>query len=206
MSKVADLLAARRPRTRVIRLALDGELTAELERSRIDLRDLQHRERLERKDETLASQIPAAERRVQEIEASVIAASVEFTFKAIGRRKLDGLKADHPPTADQWERYREQATVNPLIDAPTFDPTGLAPFLIAAAAADPKMDAEEARALWDDLSDGEAALVYDAAWSVNMEAASVPLSATATDETGTSAVTSTMQRVAESLGASLTDV
>jgi len=200
VSSVAEVLAARKPRKKSVRLVLDGQSHAELELARNELKNLRLRERVDGKDETLASQIPGLERKIQELEADLITNAPLFTFQAIGRRKLDEIRSEHPPTEEQWDLYRERSKVNPMVNAPSFDPQGLAPKLLAASALDPPMSIEEASELWDSLSDGESAQLYEAAWSVNMEAASVPLSASDIAAIGSSGGNSITQRVAESLG------
>lgn len=209
MSKVGEILSGRTPRTKSIRLILDGKSTDELDAARAELRTAKQldKEAEEKGSETLstASLVPDAERRYKEIEAKILDDSTVFSFKAIGRKKLAKIRAEHPPTEEQWATYRERAKANPLVQPPTFDSDGIAPELIEAALVDPKLTLEEARELWDELSDGEAAQLYDAAWEVCMEAASIPLSATAISGIGDSDANSIMQRVMESLGPSLRD-
>jgi len=206
MSKVSDLLAARKPRSKTVRLVLDGGSTVALDLLKNELSNLKLQERVNGRDETLGSQIPLKERQILELEAEIMKSAVEFTFHAIGRGRLEELKAKFPPTAEQWDVYREQAAANPLMAAvPRFDPEGMAAEFLAACAVDPVMTVEEAGALWDGLSDGEAAQLWEAAWTVNAEAATVPLSATGIDGTGSSDARSTTRRVVESLGLSLPD-
>lgn len=209
MSKVSEILARRKPRTKSIRLILDGAATDELERARAELTNAK-REDKETEDEgtgTLAtgSLTPDAERRYKEIEAKILEDAQIFTFKAIGRKKLSRIRAEHPPSAEQWTIYKERSKANPLVQPPTFDPDGIAPQLIEAALVDPELSLEEATELWDELSDGEAAQIYDAAWEVCMEAATIPLSATGIGGIGDSDASSIMQQVMESLGPSLSD-
>lgn len=203
MSKISDLLERRKPRTKTIRLVLDGDSTVELELAKNELRGLKLQEKIDGSSETLASKVPILERKIQELEAEILKDAVEFTFTAIGRGRFDELKAKFPPTAAQWEIYREASKANPLIRPPTYDGPGFAPVLIAEATVDPEMSLKEAQRLWDELSDGEAAQVFEGAWDVNMEVASVPLSATGTDEIQPSDESSITQRVTESLGPSM---
>lgn len=209
MSKVAEILAGRKPRQKTIRLILDGATTDELERARTELRDARRldKEAEEKGSETLstASLVPDAERTYKEIEAKVLDESAVFHFKAISRKKLAKIRAEWPPTEEQWEIYRERAKANPLVQPPSFDSDGIAPQLIEAAMVDPNLTLEEATELWNELSDGEAAQIYDAAWEVSMEAASIPLSATAISGIGDSDASLIMQQVMESLGPSLRD-
>ncbi len=209
MGKVSEILGKRTPRSKTIRLLLDGAAQDELERARTELRNAKRldKEADESGTGTLAtaSLVPDAEKRYAEIEGSILEDSAIFTFKAVSRRKLREIREEHPPTAEQWDIYRERAKANPLVQPPTFDPDGIAPQLIEAALVEPELTLEEATELWDELSDGEAAQIYDASWEVSMEAASIPLSATAISGIGDLDASSIMQRVMESLGPSSQD-
>ena len=101
--------------------------------------------------------------------------TVGFMFQAISRAELEGLKAKFPPTEDQWSRYREAVRANPFLSPPEFDPVAMAPILLAACAVDPQMTADEAQRLWDTVSDGEAARLFEAALAVCAEAPLAPL-------------------------------
>lgn len=118
--------------------------------------------------------------------------TVGFMFQAISRSELDLLKAKFPPTEDQWTRYRESARTNPFLSPPEFDPIGLAPVLLAATAIDPVMTVDEAQHLWDTVSDGEAARLFEGALAVCAEAPLAPLpppGTGSTDDTGTPSTT-----------------
>jgi len=205
VSKVSEILSGRKPRTKTVRLVLNGDSQHELELAKNELRNLKLQERIDGKDETLSSKIPTKERQILELEATVVANAVEFTFQAVGRATLERLKALCAPSEAQWLRYREQAKANPSTNPPMFDWESLAPLLIAASATEPTMSEEEALALWDGLSDGESAQLYEAAWGVSNEAASVPLVATGIGGIGSSDESSTTQQVKESLGLSIPD-
>jgi hypothetical protein len=207
VGKVSEILAGRKPRTKSIRLILDGTAGDELERARTELANAKRLDKEAEGSETLstASLVPDAERRYKEIEAGILEGAVVFTFKAVGRKALETIRNEHPPTEEQWDIYRERSKANPLVQPPTFDPDGIAPQLIEAALVEPELDLEEATQLWDELSDGEAAQIYDAAWEVSMEAASIPLSATGIGGIGDSDASSIMRQVMASLGPSLPD-
>jgi len=204
MSRIADLLAARTPRTKTVRLVLDGDSTVEIQRLQAQLKSLRSQMMTE-DDEPLSSPVSGIERRIQELETAVLEGAEEFIFQAIGRGELEAIRIKHPPTDEQWRLYRERAEANPFMAAPTFNPDAMAPELIAAAAKDPTITVDEAVALWDTLSDGEAAQLYDAAYEVNMEATTVPLSATGLDEIQGSDDNSLTRSITESLGRSTPD-
>ena len=207
MSKIGDLLKSRKPRRKTIRLVFDGPGTVELERLRLELRNRKLKEKLSGKSETLGSELPALERRIQELEASIISNASEFTFEAIGRRRLQEFKEAHPPSAAQWLEYKELVEANPYNppNPPKFDDKAIMVPLIAESAVDPAMTLEEAEELWDTLSDGEAAQIQEAVWTVNQEAATVPLSGSGIGGTAPFGDNSITQLVAESRGASITD-
>lgn len=193
---VADILAKRRPLERRVRLLLDGSVNAELEDLRREIRQQKTREVLN--PQGLATTVPELERRLNELTLKADEAAAIFTFRAIARVQLEELKRTYPPTEDQWERYREQVKANIFSQAPEFDWTELAPALISACCVDPAMNAQDAANLWDQLSDGEAAELFAAAWSVNAQTTSRPFYGTGTVTTPTSGPDSTTAQNGES--------
>lgn len=174
MSSVADILAARKPRQQRVRFLFDGDLAAELDRTRQALRSA-----LVDQSALASDEVSTLRQKLSDLESAADAATVEFVFAAIGRARLDELKAQNPPTEEMWARYRERVKANPLMTPPEFDPEAMAPALIAASCVDPSMTVDEAQKLWDELSDGEAARLFEAAWNVNSQGSDRPLSKTA---------------------------
>ena len=172
MTSVSDILAARKPATRTARLVLDGDKAAEVAGLRDRLVTAKVRDRLN--GGTLEAQAPELERQIAELEAGMESTAQTFIFKAVGRRRLDEITTKYPPSAEQWERFRDSAKLNPFLTPPEFDMNSAAPEVLAAAAVDPTMTTEEAQRLWDELSDGEAAELWRAAWGAQMEATSRP--------------------------------
>ena len=172
---VADILASRKPRTRRVRFLFDGDLADEIDRTRSAVRRA-----VADGSAIQSTEVRDLQTKLDELEAAADAATVEFVFHAIPRSKLDELSAAHPPTEDQWSRYRERVKANPLLSPPEFDPESFAPSLIAVASADPKMSEAEAAELWAGLSDGEAGRLFDAAWSVQKHGSDRPLSQSGT--------------------------
>ena len=200
---VADILARRRPLEKRVRLLLDGSLAAQMDETRREIRQAKARESLS--GGGLASTLPELERQLAELALAADDSSAAFTFRAIPRARLEDLKRRHPPSAEQWEKFREEQKGNIFAQAPQFDWVGLAPDLIAASCSEPAMTVEEARRLWDELSDGEAAQLFEAAWSVNEQATARPFSGTGTDTTPTSGPSSTTPQREESPSLSLAD-
>lgn len=204
MTSVADILAARKPATRTARLVLDGEKAAELAGLRARLNTAKVRDRLN--GGSLDAESPELERRIAELETEMESTAATFTFKAVGRRRLDEITNRFPPSQEQWERFRDSAKVNPFVSPPEFDMYAAAPEVLAAAAVSPTMTVEEAQLLWDELSDGEAGALWTAAWGVQMEATSRPTFGTGIDETANTGPGSTTPLNGESLSLSTPDV
>lgn len=183
LSEIGSILARRKPRRATVRLLLDGELSQRIERLRSDIVRAKRREVVN--PQGLASPAAQLEAELAELMVQADEAATEFVFQAISRAALEELKRAHPPSEEQWARYRESVEDLPVIVAiqakpPPYDWMGMAPALLAACAVSPKMNVDEAQLLWDQLSDGEAAQLFDAAWEVNQTAATRPFSGTDT--------------------------
>jgi len=185
MASVTEVLAARKPRRVSVGLLLDGELAHELAEARRLLADT------DRLDESLASPAAVLEARVRELEAQATAAQTVFTIKAVGRARMAEIKLAHPPSETQLQRWEQQAEHNPLAPPPEFDYVAAMPVLLSESLLEPTATPDEAEALWDTLSDGEAAKLAAVLWDVNMEASSVPLSAGSTGQSPNGVPTST---------------
>lgn len=166
-----------------MRLLLDGELDTRLDQLRTQIRRAKARELAD--PQGLATQVPLLETDLGRLTVEADEATTEFTFQAISRTALEDLKRNHPPSEEQWLRYKESVNDLPVLVAlqqnpPEFDWLTMAPALLAACAVDPKMTRDEAQVLWDELSDAEAAQLFNAAWGVNAQAATRPFSGTDT--------------------------
>lgn len=200
MTSAADILSARKPATRQARLVLDGEQAAEVDRLRIRLKAAKARDGLN--GDSLQAEAPELARRLAELEAEVEASAQTFTFKAIGRRKLEDITRAFPPSQAQWDRFREAAKSSLTASPPEFDMNAAAAAILSAASVDPPLTVDEAQRLWDELSDGEAAVLWRAAWGVQMQATSRPTSGIGIDETANTGPVSTSPVNTESLSAS----
>jgi hypothetical protein len=94
---------------------------------------------------------------------------VRFTFRAIGRKKFEKLKDQHPPTADQQKRAREEglaAGLEPEHTRLQWDADKFPPALVAAASLEPKITHDEAWELFhvsEDWNEAEMASLFLAA-------------------------------------------
>lgn len=195
-SVVKQLLAKRKPSRQTVRLLLDGTLADQIEAARHQLKVAKAADQVDPRG--LASRAAPLEVRLAELRLEAEEASTAFTFEALGRVRFQELKREYPPTEEQWERYRERVKAAWWAPAPEFEELTFAPALIATCCVDPAMTIEDAQALWDELSDGEAAALYAAALAVNEEVTSRPFSGTDTVTTPSSGPDSTTQQNGES--------
>src|SRR5690606_12227727 len=117
-----------------------------------DAREAVRRQRAEEaKDgQGLSSKLPELEERLREAEAAADEAVVSFTFRAVGRKQLDDLVRECPPSPEQLERWRETTRTSPLLagGAPEYDPSTFYPRLIAASLVEPEATSDEVLAEW----------------------------------------------------------
>ena len=166
---------AYKPRTATVRVVLDDTLRLEAEEAR---KALAVQRRVESVDgQGLGSKIPEFEAAVADADARADAAAVSFIFQAIPRHELARLVAESPPTPEELDGWREQATRSVLAGgAPNWSVRTFPPKLIAASLVEPETSAGEVQELWDEGGWSEAIWnrLWDAAWSVNQEASTRP--------------------------------
>jgi hypothetical protein len=207
LSDISSILARRKPRRASVRLSLDGELESRIGELRNQIKRAKARDAM---NQGFVSDVAKLEAELAELVVQADDGATEFVFQAITRSALEELKREHPTTPEQWERYRESVQDVPVMiglnmQAPEFDWVGMAPALLAACAVEPKMTLGEAQALWDTLSDAEAAQLFDAAWKVNQQAATRPFSGTDTVTTPNFGPDSTTPQNGESPSLSLAE-
>lgn len=199
--KPKDLLARYKPAETTVEILLDGTLAETIEQVEAAI-DVARRH--DTRTGGLKSDVPRLEQELQSVLTEADAATVRITMKAVPGAVFDELKANHPPTEQQWQSYREQTRAMPLFTAaPEFDPETLAPELIAASVAavdgEPvEWTPEEGHELWSTLHDGARADLLTAAFNVNGRRSARPLSATGTDTTSSTGPDSTTPPTTES--------
>ena len=151
MSKVAQKLLAGRTRpARTAVIYMDGAAASEAQQ----LRE-QYAAKVEQiaGGQTLAdgaTGLPELQAAIADADERAEATAVTFKFEALSRLALDELINAHPP---------EDGRGN--FDIETFPPA-----LIAASCVEPELTEEDVLHLWGELSDGETAALWNAAWSV----------------------------------------
>ena len=83
---------------------------------------------------------------------------VTFSFRALGRRRYDQLRRQHPPTDGQRDQLDARIGVAARWNTDTFPPA-----LVAACATSPEMTEDEAGDLLDHLPHAEAQALFETA-------------------------------------------
>ena len=203
---VDALLSRYKPAEQTVTILLDGSLAAQIEAVETQIREAR------RTEQGLKSRVPKLAAELDQLKAAADEQTVTVTMRAMPGGLYDEMKTAHPPTAAQWEKYKEQARAMPMFGAyaPEYDPEGLAPELIAASVAlidgDPvKWSKDDGVKLWATLHDGARADLLQAAHEVNGRRSARPLFSSDTDTTSSIAADSTTPPNMESLSASLAD-
>lgn len=171
---VSDIIKGHRPRVARVAMMFNGDLADEIAFARKAWRDSVASQ------STLSSdEVDRAKDLLDRLEAQADAETVQFTFRAISKAKLDELKARFPPAEDTWERYWVRLEANPMLSPPEFDPEPFSAALIAASCEDPEMSEAEVVELMEAISDGDVATLFGTAWNLCMQGSDRPLSKTA---------------------------
>lgn len=160
---IDEVLAQARPKTTTVRVCLRGDLLGQHEALE---RELAEARRLD-ESENRHAEAPGVARRLQELEAEIDKAQVQFTFEAVGQKAWTDLGAEHPPT----EADRE---VGLEFNGRTFPVAA-----IAASAVEPKMSVEQAQQLFTRLNFGQWRVLWGGCLAANVEGTDVPFSAAA---------------------------
>ena len=140
---LAAILAQTQRPEKSVDLCLRGDLFAQRERL---LRDLPA------SVDSLAGTDPDVQIRIDDIETQMRDSTRTFTFRAVGRSEFRSLR----------EAYKKKDKDAEASDEYLAD-------LIAVSLVDPELSREDINALLAALSDGQASVLEDAAWTVNQE-------------------------------------
>lgn len=161
MAEFADLIGKVKPARKTVAVCLDGTIAGQLE-------ELQA-EYMSHANEGLA---PAQEAQdtlahIKALQAEAAEATHDFVMEAVSASAWRQLMVEHPPPEGDNEGY--------VWDTETFPPAA-----IAASCVDPKMTEDDARALFERLSNGQFVGLFHAALDVNNGAGLIPKFAPAT--------------------------
>ncbi|WP_424216024.1 hypothetical protein ACN20G_28160 (plasmid) [Streptomyces sp. BI20] len=161
----ADVAARiRRPR-KSVPLVLDGEVADAIEQAE---RQLAYAIELD-EESNEPDQAPALRERLRALHEQAEESRQTFVFQGIPSRRYRVLVGQNPPTDAQLDDARRKAAflgVDPVM--PEVDQDGLAAALCAAMAVEPAGTPEEWAALWDELSDGQIAVLYSTALAAQL--------------------------------------
>lgn len=148
MTHADDVLKAVKPVTRTVSICVDGELEDERLRLERQYRDAVKADD-DAEDEAHTMQAPALADALADLQARAKDATVDFTFKAIGRKAWTDLMAAHPPTDEQTKDLPEEAVLR-------WNPLEFPPAAIAASLSEPDgFDAVKVAELEQTLSEGQ---------------------------------------------------
>ena len=164
----AEMFAAKQPVAKKLPVCMDSDLSDEV--IRLQALKTQADERMfAYPNSTVLAQAQAdAAEALAAAEAAAAEVTVEFRFGAIPRVELDALlgQPEHRPTEAHQEKHRAACKREGLkFKALEFNPETFPPALIAACCLHPELTLEQAAQIWEQWGDGEAATVFDQAWS-----------------------------------------
>lgn len=144
-----------------VRLCMDTDLREELEEARRALSAAETRSRGLR-GEASETALANAQERVSDLEQQVRESSVKFLFKSLGRKRMDTLVGEHPPTPEQ----KAQGTTERPVE---FNPDTFPQVLVAACIVEPELTQEDVDELWidDRWSDLDLAALFNTALMAN---------------------------------------
>lgn len=153
MSSIDDVLAAATPTVAAARISVRGDLLSRHAQLEQDLA------RALREDETenRHAQAPGIARQIEELEAEIAAASVDFEFTSIGRDAWSVLMSKHSPSDEQRQLGYQ------------FDPISFPIAAVAASCTSHPMSVDDAQKLSAKLSDGQWTKLWEACLWANVE-------------------------------------
>lgn len=169
-----DLLANKKPATATSSLLLDPQLKDVADKLQADLVEAETRLRIETraKRDTVGPEgvIAGLKAEIEAADAAIEDSTIEFTFKALGRKFQRALIEKYPPSAEQIKEFSEGLREAGLPQQRlNWDSDRFPPALIAHSCISHEVTEEEATELWDseNFNDGEAQALFLAAFSVN---------------------------------------
>lgn len=106
--KPKDRLPKKKAITRRVRLGNDSEVTEKHEALTRRVVMLEMRLQSQPDNEATRAELEIAKKELEEFEPTMEENSILFEFRAIGRKKLDRLLNEHPPTEEQIEQFEKE--------------------------------------------------------------------------------------------------
>lgn len=175
---IQEILDYKKPMEAQCEILVDPELQVMVEALQDELIQMQRAERTGKA--SLADRsVSQIEEEIHQIYVNGADALVTFKFRAIGRKRLDELAREHPPSKEQQDAYRKLGQPGAL----EFDPDTFGAYLIAESCYEPAMDITQAKAIWENWSKGETEELFGTALKACMGRASLPFSKRGTAKT-----------------------
>lgn len=158
MPDIKALLAKAKPRERTVKVMLDGALAGEIERLEAKLAEVSE----DWQPSDLTEQHPgrALSEQIAKLRGQARESEAEFVLRNIGDEAYSSLMAAHP-------------SENAELD---FDSVTFPRALVAASCVDPVMTEDDAKALFEVITQGQIKDLFDAAWDVHNSSGLAPFS------------------------------
>lgn len=158
----------KKPNQRSVRVPMDSEVADEYEAANQEFELAKLLLRADPENMEVAARVKEKEAAYDKAKEKIREASVKFTFRAIGRKAFNALKADHPRTPPQM---KEDETEGRAVGEITWNHDTFPQVLVSAASVDPALTPEETAEMWDDpnWSEAELALLFGKAMDANQE-------------------------------------
>lgn len=159
---ISDILAMKKPMTKVVTVQLDGEVAEQIINLTQELRLAERSDLTSNKPD----RAPGIKAQLEDLRAQARTTEASFSFQSIGRVEYDALLEANKPTSAQAKEKMQ-------FNVDTFPAA-----LVAASCIDPKMEPEIAQAMFDspDWNGAELQELFMAAFSANNEIPDIPLS------------------------------
>jgi hypothetical protein len=173
-------------RTASRRFVLDGALLGEIDQLRDTLRLAKQAEKYA--SAGLADESPRLEQQLNELATKAAEEALLVVVEALPGEVFDDIARQHPPTAQQLDRWREQAKAFPFAEMPEWDDKTMAPALLEACLVEPKWSER----WWREQSKGTQNQLWNLAIGVQVQGADLPFYNAATGTTNGGGVPSTI--------------
>lgn len=158
MTSWDEITAQHEPTQKSVRVPMRASLLDEISKLEAEAERQQQLDKMSNEPDAA----PAVAQRIQELEAELAASEVEFVFRAVGKRPLQQLIAEHPPTDDQI-REAEQNGMRAVRNEDTFQPA-----LLHASCISPADSTLEGwQTICERWSDGQFAALWQACLLAN---------------------------------------
>lgn len=168
-----EIRRLKKPNTRKVAILLDSALSHQMDDVASEIERLKRTKSMRSGlDNPTQKQIDELEEKLIELEEEAAGLTVEFTFQDLGRKRYDALVTDNPATDEDQEAWKRMGGEGKL----AYNLESFPPALISACAISPKISLEEAKAIFDEWSEGDLEMLFTTALLACKEPTSLPKS------------------------------